>query len=233
MTTLRRIIFPPVCIWCEQEGSYFCADCTKEIYTYPEVCFYCRNKRSQFRICHACRSNTVMSNIIIWFWYTGTIQKAIKAIKYYNYTTLVEPLVEKLYYTIPQWVMQWVIDSSDTLLTSIPMHRWKQYMIRWYNQTEKIAKSLAKKLAVPYKNLCVKSLWTSSQTRFSRQQRKENVTWSFRLSKKVSKTSMETIRTIIIVDDIVTTWATLSALARCINQDFPHIRIIWLVVARN
>ena len=119
---------------------------------------------------------------------------------------------------------------TNSLVTSVPLHRWKKYMIRGFNQSELLAQSFAQKSSIPYQKLFHKKKRTRSQTNYSKHKRQSNVHGSFSLSWYVD---LSTVETVIIVDDVITTGSTLNTLAECIKQDYPHLKVYGLVIARH
>lgn len=93
------------------------------------------------------------------------------------------------------------------VIIPVPLHA-SRFRRRGYNQSEEIAKGLASVLKIPIdtKSL-VRITNTSSQTRKNRFERYENLLSAFALKKPAVLAS----RHILLVDDVVTTGATLEA----------------------
>lgn len=93
------------------------------------------------------------------------------------------------------------------MVLPMPMH-YKKYMKRGFNQSEIIAKSLAEEINVPVvKDVLTKEMATTSQTNKSRMQRQDNVKNVF----KVKKADLIKGKHILLVDDVVTTGATIES----------------------
>lgn len=119
----------------------------------------------------------------------------------------------------------------QVVITAVPTHWIKKYFTRWYNQSELLAKSIAWSLELPYISLLHKSHWTTSQVLVrDRKKRLINVVDSFSSS---SQTWSWSPAVIIIVDDIITTWATIGECARILHDQYPHSQIRWVCIARN
>ena len=104
--------------------------------------------------------------------------------------------------------------SSFDLIVPIPLHRAK-FRQRGYNQCDYIAKGLADTLGIPWKpNVLVKKHHTASQTRKSRWERSENVASVF----QVADAEAIANRRVLLVDDVVTTGATLGTGAKALLE---------------
>ncbi len=106
------------------------------------------------------------------------------------------------------------------LIVPVPLHPRKERQ-RGYNQSDTIARGLAESMELPFrKNILVRIQETSTQTRKSRIERLENVGKAFHLR------NGERLRgkNILLVDDVLTTGATLEACALKLLE-IPGIRI--------
>lgn len=99
------------------------------------------------------------------------------------------------------------------VLVAVPLHPLKKQR-RGYNQSECFARGLSKVLGVPYRELLVRRKFTSTQTNKSRLERLENVDDVFALNQGQVTQGLR----ILLVDDILTTGATLCACAQTLLQ---------------
>ena len=105
-------------------------------------------------------------------------------------------------------------DNAFDLIIPVPLHRAKQRQ-RGYNQCDYIAKGLAQVLDVPWNpDVLTKPHHTTSQTHKSRWERSENVAGIFRLSDLASIAGQR----VLLVDDVVTTGATLGVGAKILLE---------------
>ncbi len=113
------------------------------------------------------------------------------------------------------------------LIIPVPLHQIKE-SIRGYNQCEAFAKGISEYSHIPYRlDILLKIKNTTSQTKKSRIQRIENVEKSFQV-----KTDMDlNNQHILLVDDVVTTGATLEACALALKKTFPSIKISMYTIA--
>ena len=99
------------------------------------------------------------------------------------------------------------------VLVAVPLHPLKKQR-RGYNQSECFARGLSKVLGVPYRELLVRRKFTTTQTNKSRLERLENVDDVFALNDGQVTQGLR----ILLVDDILTTGATLCACAQTLLQ---------------
>lgn len=96
-------------------------------------------------------------------------------------------------------------------LVPVPLH-WFKEMRRGYNQTELVAADLTRELQLPLARLLVRRRYTPSQTRLSRAARLLNIGQAFALRRGAAPAVAG--RRLLLLDDVFTTGATLSACTR-------------------
>ncbi|MFO7933998.1 MAG: ComF family protein [Bacteroidales bacterium] len=100
--------------------------------------------------------------------------------------------------------------SQCDLIIPVPLHR-KRYRERGYNQSELIARGVSEVLLIPVEtHVLVRSAQHDSQTSMGRLSRFENVSGNFRIAPHSPELSGKKI---LLIDDVVTTGATLEACA--------------------
>lgn len=86
------------------------------------------------------------------------------------------------------------------------MH-WRKLRSRGFNQSELIAKYLAKQLNIPVKHWLLKDRDTQKQNHLNRLDRQQNLQNVFKLSPRATGKGVN-LRHVALVDDVVTTGAT-------------------------
>ncbi|MBN7814403.1 ComF family protein [Algoriphagus sp. YJ13C] len=94
------------------------------------------------------------------------------------------------------------------LIIPVPLHPMKQRR-RGYNQSEEFARGLSEAMNIPWKPLLIREKFTETQTKKSRIQRMSNVEDVFKLNTQETPNGLK----ILLVDDVITTGATLCACA--------------------
>ena len=104
---------------------------------------------------------------------------------------------------------------AGSVLVPVPLHSARR-RDRGYNQAERIAGQLASLVpGCQAETLLRKQHETVSQTRLGRQERRKNVAGAFTL---VEGTSVDPARRYVVIDDVLTTGATLHACAIALRQ---------------
>ncbi|KUG26878.1 competence protein f [hydrocarbon metagenome] len=108
-------------------------------------------------------------------------------------------------------IASWNIDY----IIPIPLHKLKK-ADRGYNQSDHIGISLAKYLNKPYRtNIVKRKKFTESQTKLNILERKTNIEGAFKLKRT------KTIRgkNILLLDDVITTGATVTELGKVLKEN--------------
>ncbi|UAA38886.1 ComF family protein [Paraneptunicella aestuarii] len=154
--------------------------------------------------------------------YQWPISKLIKDLKFSKKLLLADYLADLIaqqitFYSSPQ-------DSIPEVIIPMPIH-YKRYRARKYNQSYLIAKRLGLKLALPVlSDICSRRINTQAQTELTGNKRRKNTKEAF-LCKPITE-----YEHVVILDDVVTTGATVNSLAHAIRCANPHIKIdVWAV----
>lgn len=197
---------------------------------YPITCAVCNHSlyKHETELCHRCyidlpKSNfhTTNDNPVARLFYgrveiqvaasyylfhkSGNTQRLLHALKYKNRSEI-GTVIGKWY---GEELKQNEVFTSSELILPVPLHKNKLKK-RGYNQSSLFASGLSESLGIPYSNdLLIRKSDTSTQTKKSRFERWENVENKF----KVHAPEQIKNKKILLVDDVVTTGATLEACA--------------------
>jgi len=146
----------------------------------------------------------------LYFNRAGRVQRLLHALKYKG----IQEVGEVLGNWYGHSLREHGLDSAFDMVVPVPLHTRKKRQ-RGYNQADSFAKGLAQSLGVPWSDkVLIRTRNTSSQTHKSRPERWANVADIFKV---VDPISIKTKR-ILLVDDVMTTGATLEASALTLYQ---------------
>lgn len=191
------IAFPPCCAGCKRSGAILCAGCFAAMQ--PQTPLPCRQGWQALRGLFAV-------NV-----YRGPLRACIHALKYEGVTRLAEPLGSLLAHSYTRYGIQ-----ADALVP-VPLHS-ERYKLRGYNHAYLLANVCATTLGVPLcADVLIRSRATNAQVGLNAYERQQNVVGAFSCMASPTTASVYG-RTIVIVDDVCTTGATLDACAATLLQ---------------
>ncbi len=153
----------------------------------------------------------------------GPVRHLVHRLKYGDRMELAKPL--------GAWMAragaELLLDAD--LITPVPLHRGR-LLARRFNQAEVLARSISAACGVPEDPFCLGRVKaTPSQVRLSRTQRAMNVQGAFRVPDEMA--ARVEGRAIVLVDDVMTSGATVNAAARALLRAKAR-RVDVLVFAR-
>jgi ComF family protein len=138
------------------------------------------------------------------------LQHAIHSLKYENKFPIGIFLGKTLANKIKTDRSNWNLD----LIIPIPLHQLKKAE-RGYNQSFYIAKGMGNILKITFSDRIVKRIkYTESQTTMTLNEREENISGAFRVRNKNAVKG----KSILLVDDVITTGATISECGRILLE---------------
>jgi competence protein ComFC len=204
-------VLPAFCDVCdkplEKDERVVCEDCMSQIQFISEpYCLRCGKPTKGEKVCRSCFVHPhKLLRIRALGVYTGVLASLIHLLKYTRRLSLAARLGKMVF----KLVMEDNFLRRAQLIIPVPLHPTRMRE-RGYNQSELLAKNIGKYLNIP---LFTKALFrvrnTKSQTRLSTEQRRENVKGAF----TVKNTTHIAKKHILLVDDVLTTGATLDECA--------------------
>lgn len=202
-------LYPPICPGCQKSGERWCVNCQRSI-TRPgdQICPVCGDQSPEARKCPRCTACTPSYDALrSWGIYAGPLREAIHQLKYQKNIGLGECLAVHLMQAYRE--MGWQVD----LLCPVPLST-SRLQERGYNQAAELARPLALALGIKYQPKSVTRIReTRPQVGLNAQERQQNIRHAFRADEKIVRG-----RSVLMIDDVATTGATLSACAEAMRS---------------
>jgi ComF family protein len=217
----RQMLPVQPCVLCGAASHYehWCAECDAALpYLSTAHCPVCALPTWQGEVCGNCLKNPPhYTRTVAVYAYAFPLDKLIKAVKYGGKLYLAESLGDRL--------AQCVVVKPDCLI-ALPLHP-ARLRERGFNQSLQLARRIGRQLSLPVlESACIRVRDTPSQSTLPWQQRGKNMRKAF------SCTTDVVGKHIAVVDDVMTSGATLNELALTLMQAGAREVSVW-VVART
>jgi len=218
---LTEFIFPPLCLSCHRmrpdASSRICADCWNSIKPVRTDDILYQETRKKLL------ATGMVDEMVAAFEFeeTGSLPSIIHQLKYGGMSTLGVELGRCL----GKRLQDFLDDPSSCLLIPVPLHTVK-LRERGYNQSDILCNGVGETTLIPVVDALKRTRYTRSQTKLSREERQQNVADAF----EVRKNFFLDNKTLILVDDVITTGATTAECARALRNSGAE-RILATAVA--
>jgi len=227
-------VFPAECQYCgeflgDARVLLFCRTCWEQIPVITEpTCSLCGDLLPEklLNLCKHCQSTPPsMDRVIAATYYESVVRTAIHQFKFCQKTGLGKPLGQLILSRLPA-----NLDiSAYQAIISVPLHPQRQRQ-RGYNQSTILAKEISKTLQIPLIRRNLRRIRQTDEQALltDRKSRHVNIKGAFRLVDPSSVAG----KAVIVVDDVVTTGATVSECARILKRAGAQ-SVIVLTIARR
>lgn len=198
---MLELLYPPVCGICNKiTNEYICQNCKKQIekYSINKIINHKNNKQVYY---------DYQIQILK---YEDIVREKILDYKFkektYMYKTLEKIILnnKKIYGFLKKY----------DIIIPVPMYKTKKWE-RGYNQTELIAKELAKDLNITYNSQILKKTKnTKKQSTLTKTERKQNIKNAFNIT---NINDLEN-KKVLLFDDIITTGSTLNECSKMLKK---------------
>lgn len=227
------LVYPPHCEGCGTETTareYLCGNCLENAMRIkPPFCNVCSQPFEGaidgiFSCANCNRRHFHFDSAVSAYRSRGIVRDLVHRFKYQRERRLRHPLAAWLAEALEDArIRSWPFDC----FIPVPLHP-ARLREREYNQSEVLAELLEKKTGTPVLNGLRRIRNTTTQTRFDRTERMENLRNAFEMRKNADVTGKH----ILIVDDVLTTGSTVNECSRILKKaGAASIRI--LTVARG
>lgn len=209
------------CVLCGSltQAGVWCADCDADLPRSGKAhCPVCALPTPTGTACGQCLQHAPSFDLTVAaFTYAFPIDKLIQAMKFSAQLQLAARLADEL---IPH------LTTTPDFLIAMPLHNTR-LRERGFNQSQLLAKHLAQRTGIPLLNhACARTRNTSPQSTLSWQEREKNMHQAFTCSLDLSG------KHIALVDDVMTTGASIEALANTVRRAGAQQISAW-VIART
>lgn len=224
LKSFRNLLFPPVCLHCremiEEDSSYLCHECMGKLQLIDphERCPQCFSSEYtiELKSCPICQDKDLnlpvsLNHIAAAFDYVGPPASIIRKLKYGNQPYLAKGagafLVAQfiqLNWPLPDYIVPVPISSTH-------------WIERGYNQSQLLAENVSLLLNKPLHLLLKRKSGDYSQAGLNRQQRTLLTSSSLLLKKETPLYD----KTILLIDDVMTTGSTLKRCAETLREGCP------------
>jgi ComF family protein len=195
------IFAPHRCLGCGIHNNILCENCQKAQVVSPQsFCVVCAKPSKAWQLCPSCTTHSGLKHVWVAGLYNGVLKTVIHDYKFARKRAAFEPLARMLGTILPAG--DWHIVPVPTATNHVRQ--------RGYDHARLLARALADDLKLPFIPLLARA-HDSRQVGASRQTRRQQVQDAFYVAKPLPKNP------IVLVDDVCTTAATLSAAAQVLQ----------------
>lgn len=227
-----NLLFPKRCVGCKRFGSFICSVCFAKIaFVTAYHCPVCNKPSIDGKTHPVCKILYSIDGVCSSIVYQGIVKKLLYQFKYQPYlSSLTTVLSELLYEGVIQHEVFYHFLESKPLITAVPLST-KKLRKRGYNHAELLAGQFAKRVGLLYyPSLVIRIKDTTPQFFLKREERIRNIKGAFIINPK--STAIVKNRNVVIIDDIATTFSTLSECANILKRN--GAKTVWgAVLARE
>lgn len=228
---LSRYLLPSPCLLCSgkltpQSMAGLCLGCLDAL---PRLdCYKCQccslPLTTPAPLCGQCLQHpAAFQKSMIPFRYAYPLDFMIQKFKYNQHLACGQSLAELLLHSARQQLSLETITQPE-FLVPIPLH-WRRRWQRGFNQAEQLARHLGSGLDIPVLNACIRHTHSHSQKGLNRRERQRNLRKAFRLHPRFGQKIIG--KHIALVDDVVTTSATVRALSELLIKGGAKQVDVW------
>lgn len=220
ITALREWIYPSVCPLCRlpaDESEGLCPGCRQNLVPNDAPCPRCSNPTAGGLLCGRCLgTRSPLSKSTIPFLYQPPLVELIHRYKYHKELPLARILGQLFISGTPT-----LNPSKTDLLVPVPLHR-SRIRERGFNQSVELARVIGRQLNIPVDTRSVRRIRaTPPQAELPLARRRINIKGAFHCRTPLKAKSVA------IIDDVVTSGATVESLGGCLEQAGIETVAVW------
>lgn len=217
----RCLVMPDVCPSClarqndDPDRLGLCADCAAQCAEFADPrCPACGGALDGvLATCADClqAADRPWQEAVSVFPFGGKVRELVHRFKYRGHTYLTRFFAEHM---LQSWTRYG--GGVPDVVTPVPLH-WSKQVRRGYNQAELLAQQISKALRVPCVCPMRRRRWTAQQAMLDFSARQDNMRNAFALTEPRAISG----RHVLVVDDVMTTGATLADVTRTLQRAQP------------
>lgn len=233
---LLDVAFPPTCVACGRGASSglrdvegFCPDCELDLGAFDEpLCGRCAaplvGPAASVVDCPACREERWAFDATVALGpYDGLLRRVVLTGK----RRAGEAAMTALGRLLARQHGEQLRGYPAAVVTSTPQH-WRRRLVRRTDGVATLAKALATEADLPFENAIRRTRPTRRQTEVAPSDRRANVRGAFAASRRVRLEG----RTVLLVDDVLTTGSTCHAASQALKRA-GAVRVVAVVAAKR
>ncbi len=192
------------CVNCGSEGSMLCSNCKGSIEPLPRICYRC-GALDRRGVCPKCKPAVKLNGVFMACLYDGSAQKLVRSLKYGHSRTAVLPMAHMMHKRLPELEGEWLVTAVPTAT--------RRVRERSFDHSKLLARKFADLSGYKYAN-SITRLGQSRQVGAKRIDRLNQLGHAF----WVSSPAVIKGRNIIVVDDVITTGASVATVASVLKK---------------
>ena len=189
-SSILDLVFPDSCLNCGKTGSILCNRCLKQIKPIPGQSIHLKQP---------------IEKVLCYTSYSGIMRKIITKFKFENKKRIAETIANLM----SEMIINRIPEFAKMSLLAVPLHASREKE-RSFNQALLLARNISKNLNIPcIENVLIRNRATNFMHKLNKKERMQNIKNAFTVVDKQAVSGKD----IIIIDDIMTTGATLTAIA--------------------
>lgn len=198
------LLAPHECLGCGVQGALICNNCMVNLPKITERCYRCRRLSDSNLTCPKCRKQSKLSRVKVATIYSGLAKELVWKLKFSGAQAAAKSMAIKM--------KQQIETNINLIVVPVPTATIRVRQ-RGYDQAVLLAKELAKQTGLKYVS-CLSRTNQAHQVGAGRTQRIKQLSDAFR----VTKPNQIPAAHILLIDDVITTGATLESAALILKK---------------
>jgi ComF family protein len=200
LNDMLSLVAPHECVGCGNEGHLLCVNCSQSLPRVPSRCYICHAATTNHKVCQKCRHKSKLTNLWVHTLFEAEAEKLVKKYKFGFAQSAATDIARAMAGTLP-----FELDFDVVLPVPTATSRIRN---RGFDHAELLSKRVAHYTGIRHENL-MRRLTQDRQVGAGRKQRFAQLEGAFVLCGNGRLFG----RRVLLVDDIVTSGATLESAA--------------------